>query len=45
MLHIYSVLLLILQIAKYKGFLIKIQDTGFYRFFSQIKGFKGFQQN
>ena len=62
MLHIYSVLLLHLQIAKYKGFLIKIQvfqpnlQTAEYKgflikiqvftgFVSQIKGFKGFQQN
>ena len=43
MLHIYSVFLLHLQIAKYKGFLIKIQV--FTGFFNQIKGFKGFQQN
>ena len=46
MLHIYSVLLLHLQIAKYKGFLIKIQIfTGFsaklkfLKDFNKIKGF------
>ena len=43
MLHIYPVLLLHLQIAKYKGFLIKIQV--FTGYCSQIKGYKGFQQN
>ena len=43
MIHIYSVLVLHLQIDKYKGSLIKIKV--FDRFFSQIKGFKGFQQN
>ena len=48
MLHIYSVLLLHLQIAKYKGFLIKIKVfIGFsaklkiLKDFNKIKGFKG----
>ena len=47
MLHIYSVLLLHLQIAKYKGFLIKI--IGFsaklkvLKDFNKIKGCKGFK--
>ena len=46
--HIYSVLLLHLQIAKYKGFLIKIKVfIGFsnklkvLKDFNEIKGFKG----
>ena len=46
MLHIYSVLVLHLQIAKYKGFFIKIQFfTGFsaklkvLKDFNKIKGF------
>ena len=48
MLHIYSILLLHLQIVKYNGFLIKIQVfTGFsakikvLKDFDKIKGFKG----
>ena len=48
MLHIYSVLLLLLQIAKYKVFLIKIKVfIGFsvklkvLKDFNKIKGFKG----
>ena len=48
MLHIYSVLLLHLQIAKYKGFLIKIKcfigvsaKLKILKDFNKIKGFKG----
>ena len=41
MLHIYSVLLLHLQIAKYKGFLIKIQVFTVLKDFNKIKDFKG----
>ena len=45
MLHIYSHLLLHLQIAKYKGFLIKIQiftaKVKVLKDFNKIKGFKG----
>ena len=50
MLHFYSVLLSHLQIAKYKGFLIKIQVfTGFsaklkvLKDFNKLKVFKGFK--
>ena len=38
MLHIYSILLLHLQTAKYKVFLIKIKVL---KDFNEIKGFKG----
>ena len=44
MLHIYSVLLLHLQIAKYKAFLIKIQVFFFSGFSAKLKVLKNFNK-